>query len=67
MPQTFNTPSGSPTRNFSTNLNSPVAGFDGTTSPMPESGTAPRQHSVPSGSPTVSFNVNMNSPIRAYK
>jgi len=66
MPVTFNTPSGSPTNSFNTNLNSAVKGFDASPTAAPESGTAPEQHSTPAGSPTKSFNVNLNSPIRAY-
>lgn len=65
MPETFDTPSGSPTRNFSRNTNSPIVAFN-TTTVMPESGTAARQHSTPSGSPTINFSVNTNSPVRAY-
>lgn len=62
----FNTPAGSPTNSFDTNLFSAVRGFNILPTAAPESGTAPIQHSTPTGSPTISFNKNLNSPIRAY-
>jgi hypothetical protein len=66
MPETFDTPSGSITKNFNKNTNSAIVAFDASPTAMPESGTVPIQHTTPVGSPTINFSKNLNSPIRAY-
>lgn len=65
MPQTFNTPAGSPTRNFNANPNSPVVAFDSGT-PMPEAGTQLVAFNTPAGSVTRNFNTNPNSAVRGF-
>jgi hypothetical protein len=63
MPKTHNTPTGSPTRNFDINANSPVVAYDGGT-PMPEAGSQIIAFNTPAGSPTRNFNTNPNSAVR---
>ena len=65
MPETFNTPAASQTRNFNINLNSPVAAFDSGT-PAPGSGSGPVRFTTPAASPTRNFNINANSPIVGF-